>query len=59
MTRRRSLSGASASAQASADKSARRAPLPRLARVAYAFVLMNYAAVAGLLAAITRRRIWR
>ena len=36
-----------------------RAPLPRLARVAYAFVLMNYAAVAGLFAAVTRRRIWR
>ena len=36
-----------------------RALLPRLARVAYAFVLMNYAAVAGLIAAITRRRIWR
>jgi hypothetical protein len=33
--------------------------LPRLARVAYAFVLMNYAAVAGLFAALTRRRIWR
>jgi hypothetical protein len=33
--------------------------LPRLARVAYAFVLMNYAAVAGLFAAVTRRRVWR
>jgi len=43
MTRLRSVSGASA----------------RLARVAYAFVLMNYAAVAGLVAAVTRRRIWR
>ena len=33
--------------------------LPRIARVAYAFVLMNYAAVAGLFAAVTRRHIWR
>jgi hypothetical protein len=33
--------------------------LSRLARVAYAFVLMNYAAVAGLFAVVTRRRIWR
>ena len=36
-----------------------RGTFPRLARVAYAFVLMNYAAVAGLVAAVTRRRIWR
>jgi hypothetical protein len=36
-----------------------RGGLPRVARVAYAFVLMNYAAVAGLFAAVTRRRIWR
>jgi hypothetical protein len=36
-----------------------REQLPRLARVAYAFVLMNYAAVAGLIAAVTRRRVWR
>ena len=36
-----------------------KAHLPRLARVAYAFVLMNYAAVAGLFAAVTRRRTWR
>jgi hypothetical protein len=35
------------------------ARLARLARVAYAFVLMNYAAVAGLFAAVSRRRIWR
>lgn len=33
--------------------------LPRLAKVAYTFVLMNYAAVAGLIAALTRRRVWR
>lgn len=33
--------------------------LPRLAKVAYTFVLMNYAAVAGLVAALTRRRVWR
>ena len=36
-----------------------RNPLARLARVAYAFVIMNYAAVAGLFAAITGRRTWR
>jgi hypothetical protein len=34
-----------------------RSGLPRLARVAYTFVLMNYAAVAGLFAAVTRRRV--
>ena len=33
--------------------------VPRLARIAYAFVLMNYAAVAGLFAAVTSRRVWR
>ena len=33
--------------------------LTRLAKVAYTFVLMNYAAVAGLVAALTRRRVWR
>ena len=33
--------------------------LPRLAKVSYTFVLMNYAAVAGLVAALTRRRVWR
>jgi hypothetical protein len=33
--------------------------MERLAKVAYAFVLMNYAAVAGLFAALTRRRVWR
>jgi hypothetical protein len=31
----------------------------RLARVAYAFVLLNYAAVAGLVALGTRRPVWR
>ena len=36
-----------------------RDPLSRLARIAYAFVLMNYAAVAGVFAAVTGRRIWR
>jgi hypothetical protein len=59
MIRLRPLSRASASANASADRPARQAPLRRLARVAYAFVLMNYAAVAGLFAAVTHRRIWR
>jgi hypothetical protein len=33
--------------------------MERLAKVAYAFVVMNYAAVAGLFAALTRRRVWR
>ena len=33
--------------------------LRRLAKVAYTFVLMNYAAVAGLFAALTKRRVWR
>jgi hypothetical protein len=31
----------------------------RLAKIAYAFVIMNYAAVAGLFAAVRGRRIWR
>lgn len=30
-----------------------------LARVAYAFVMMNYAAVAGLLALRRGRRVWK
>jgi hypothetical protein len=31
----------------------------RLAKVAYAFVIMNYAAVAGLFAAARGRRVWK
>jgi hypothetical protein len=31
----------------------------KAARVAYTFVMMNYAAVAGLFAAARGRRIWR
>jgi hypothetical protein len=31
----------------------------RLARVAFTFVMMNYAAVAGLVAAVRRRRVWK
>ena len=31
----------------------------RLAKVAYAFVIMNYAAVAGLFAAARGRNVWR
>jgi hypothetical protein len=31
----------------------------RLARFAYAVVMMNYAAVAGLFAAARGRRVWR
>jgi hypothetical protein len=33
--------------------------LARLAKVAYTFVMMNYAAVAGLFAAARGRRVWR
>jgi hypothetical protein len=33
--------------------------LPRLAKVAFTFVMMNYAAVAGLFAAARNRRGWR
>jgi hypothetical protein len=31
----------------------------RLARVAFTFVMMNYAAVAGLIAAARGRKVWR
>lgn len=31
----------------------------RLARVTFAFLMMNCSAVAGLLSAITRRKVWR
>jgi hypothetical protein len=34
-------------------------PLDRLARVAMTFVMMNYAAIAGLFAAVRRRKVWR
>ncbi len=37
----------------------RRSLLDRLARVAFTFVVMNYSAVAGALAALARRRVWR
>jgi hypothetical protein len=33
--------------------------LDRVARVAMTFVVMNYAAVAGLLAAVRGRKVWR
>ena len=33
--------------------------LSRVARVAYTVVMMNYAAVAGLLAALRGRKVWR
>jgi hypothetical protein len=33
--------------------------LGRLAKVAYTFVIMNYAAVAGLVAAARGRKVWR
>lgn len=31
----------------------------RLARVAYAFLVLNYAAVAGTVAALTGKNVWR
>lgn len=37
----------------------RRPVLQRIARVAFAFLSMNYAAVAGVLSAITGRKVWR
>jgi hypothetical protein len=33
--------------------------LDRAARVAFTFVMMNYAAVAGLVAALRGREVWR
>jgi hypothetical protein len=33
--------------------------VPRIARVAFTFVMMNFAAVAGLFAAARGRRVWR
>jgi hypothetical protein len=35
------------------------ARVKRIARVAFTFVMMNYAAVAGLFAAARGRRMWR
>lgn len=35
------------------------AALSRIARLAYTFVMMNYAAVAGLFAAVRGRKVWR
>ena len=34
-------------------------PIDRLARVALTFLVMNYAAVAGLVSALSRRHVWR
>lgn len=31
----------------------------RLARLAFTFVVLNYSAVVGLVAAVTRRKVWR
>jgi hypothetical protein len=36
-----------------------RAVVARLARVAYAFVVMNYSAVAALPAMLFRKKVWR
>jgi hypothetical protein len=33
--------------------------IDRLARVAFAFLVLNCAAVAGLLSALTGRKVWR
>jgi hypothetical protein len=41
-------------------RSPSRAPLvDRLARVAFTFVIMNCSAVAGLVSALMRRKVWR
>ena len=31
----------------------------RMARLAFTFVVLNYSAVAGLMAALTRKKVWR
>jgi hypothetical protein len=31
----------------------------RLARLAFTFVVLNYSAVVGLVAAVTKKRVWR
>ena len=31
----------------------------RAARVAFTFVVLNYSSVAGLFAAVTRKKVWR
>jgi len=36
-----------------------RALFERVGRVSYMFLLMNYSAVAGLMSALTRRKVWR
>ena len=33
--------------------------LERAARVAFTFVVLNYSAVAGMVAALLRRKVWR
>jgi len=33
--------------------------IERAARVAFTFVVMNYSAVVGLIAALTRKKVWR
>lgn len=33
--------------------------LERAARLAFTFLVLNYSAVAGLAAALTRRKVWR
>jgi hypothetical protein len=38
---------------------AREVLVNRIARVAYTFVMMNYAAVAALVAAVRGRNVWR
>ena len=41
------------------ETGATRSMLDRMARVAFTFVVMNYSAVAGAIAALARRRVWR
>ncbi len=40
-------------------KAPQRPLVERIARVTFAFLVMNFSAVAGLLSAITRRKVWR
>jgi hypothetical protein len=40
-------------------RATRRSLIERAAQVAFTFVVMNSAAVAGLVAALLRKRVWR
>jgi hypothetical protein len=43
----------------SVENGPRRPLVERMARVAFAFLLMNCSAVAGLISVIARRKVWR